>query len=154
MYRAHVSTSLVQSAHAPVEPNDLVSYWVDAVGGVEILELVGEELTDVEEDQTAHSEQVVVVRVMHDSGHLFVFVAVYVNAPRHGQGGEFVVLFVFGYVGCAEDGLVFVENAVVLDCAVQMVHARTSLREENDLLNNVKKSKLKWTFVLIFGAKF
>lgn len=56
MNRADVTAPLVDPPHAPVEPHDLIAYWVDVVRRVEVLQLVRQQLSDVEENKAADSE--------------------------------------------------------------------------------------------------
>ena len=72
-------------------PEDLVSDGVDVVLGVEVVQLVRQELPDVEEGQRSDPEGVLVDPLRHDLGHLPVLVPVHEDATVDGQSGQLLV---------------------------------------------------------------
>lgn len=93
---------------------------------MEVLQLMRQQLSDVQENQTAHSQQIVSVRVMHHGRHLPILVPINVHPSAHRQGGQLVVLLVFGHVRGTKHRFVLEEDAIVADGARQVVHARAT----------------------------
>jgi len=61
---------------------NLVSNRINVVGRVEGLELVGQQLAHTEEDEAAHTQQVIMI-LMHHSRNLAVFVTVHIHSSEH-----------------------------------------------------------------------
>lgn len=63
-------------------------------------ELVLQQVAGAEEDEPAHADQVVGVRMQHHGRHLALLVARHVHAPLHAQGRQLVVFLTLRSGAC------------------------------------------------------
>ena len=92
-YPAGVLGALVDFRHGPEVAQDLVTDRVDVVLRVKVVQLVGQQLSHVEEGQRSHPQRVLVDALCHDFGHLAVLVAIDVDAAVDGQRRQLLILF-------------------------------------------------------------
>ena len=119
---ADVRHALVDLGGGPIVPNHLVSDRVDVILGVEVVQLMGQELSDGEEDERTDAQNVLIGALgHHDLGHLSVLVSLDVNAPVNGQGGQLLVLLALGNVLIAVDGLILVKHGLVFAGAAHVI---------------------------------
>lgn len=109
--------------HQNIIKTILLTYRINIIRCMEVLQLMWQQLSDVQENQTAHSQQIIGVRVMHHGRHLPILVPINVHPPAHRQSGQLVVLLVFRHVSGTKHRFVFEENAIVADGARQVIHA-------------------------------
>ena len=79
---------------------NLVSNRINVVGCVEGLELVGQQLTHTEEDEAAHTQQVIMI-LMHHGCNLAILVTVHVHSSEHRQRRQLIVLLILRDVSSA-----------------------------------------------------